>query len=152
MSREKLKSVHRDMKTRCYNENRDNYKHYGGRGIKVCDEWIGVGGFKAFLQDMEHSYQEGLQLDRIDNDGDYTKDNCRWVTAGDNMRNRGSHKNTSSTHKGVTWRKDRSKWCAKIKYKGKDHHIGMYDNEEEAALAYNKKAQELDSNIRINQL
>ena len=49
MSRTKLSQVHSSMKSRCYNKNRDVYKYYGGRGIKVCDEWIGVGGFKAFL-------------------------------------------------------------------------------------------------------
>ena len=101
---------------------------------------------------MEHSYQEGLQLDRIDNDGDYRKDNCRWVTSGDNMRNRGPHRGSISKYKGVTWKKSPNKWCAKITYKGVCYNIGLYDDEEEAALEYNIKAQELDHNIRINPL
>jgi hypothetical protein len=73
------------MKSRCNNKNAPNYAHYGGRGIKVCEKW--VSNFHAFVSDMgERPYKH--EIDRINNDGDYTPDNCRWVTRKENMRNR----------------------------------------------------------------
>lgn len=62
---------------RCANPKRKEYKNYGGRGIKVCERWM---VFDNFIEDMYSLYQKGLEIDRYDNDGDYTKDNCRWVT------------------------------------------------------------------------
>lgn len=74
------------MLTRCYNPKSNRYQHYGGRGIYVCDEWRI--DFMAFYGDMAAGYQKGLQLDRIDVDGPYRKDNCRWATAIENGRNK----------------------------------------------------------------
>lgn len=69
---------------RCNDPNHCAYSDYGGRGIKVCDRWQ---YFTNFLEDMGER-PEGKQLDREDNDGDYTPDNCRWITAKKNCRNR----------------------------------------------------------------
>lgn len=67
------------MKTRCYNHNSQAYHNYGLRGIKVCDEWLNdFGEFKKWAYD--NGYNECLTIDRVDNDGDYTPDNCKWST------------------------------------------------------------------------
>ena len=68
IEREKLLSVRREMKQRCYNPNHSAYKNYGGRGIKICDEWLN--DYNSFLKWAENNgYREGLSIDRIDNDG-----------------------------------------------------------------------------------
>lgn len=71
---------------RTTNPGHPDYANYGGRGITVCSEWRG--SFEAFSRDMSPGYSTGLELDRIDNDGSYDKDNCRWVTRTEQNRNR----------------------------------------------------------------
>ena len=79
-------SKHKDYKmwvglfTRCNNPRVKIYKYYGGKGVKVCERW---NNFSLFLEDMGDR-PEGLQLDRINNNGDYEKSNCRWVTPKEN--------------------------------------------------------------------
>ena len=84
-----LYNVWRDMKQRCYNPNSEYYDRYGGRGIKVCAEW--KDDFLTFYNDMIVGYEPGLTLDRIDNDGDYCKENCRWITNKDQQNNKSSN-------------------------------------------------------------
>ena len=71
---------------RCENHNRPKYKDYGGRGINVCEEWKTAENFVRWA--LNNGYKKGLQLDRIDNDGDYCPENCRFVTPKENSRNR----------------------------------------------------------------
>jgi len=74
------------IKRRCYLKSSTNYNRYGGRGIKVCEEWKSdSAAFKNWC--LQNGYKEGLQIDRIDNDGDYSPDNCRFVTNQENSQN-----------------------------------------------------------------
>ncbi|KKK89041.1 hypothetical protein LCGC14_2737100 [marine sediment metagenome] len=74
------------MKARCYNKNYKQYKDYGGRGIAICDRWRN--SFIAFFEDMGLRPFPKARIDRIDNDGNYTPENCRWVTAAESSQNR----------------------------------------------------------------
>lgn len=77
---------YRSMMDRCYRKNAHNYSFYGGRGIKVCDEWQDIESFAIWC---EHSnYREGLTLDRIDVDGNYEPSNCKWSTRKEQANNR----------------------------------------------------------------
>lgn len=96
----RLYGIWTDMKTRCTNPNRAKYKRYGGRGIKICDEWRH--SFQAFYDwAMANGYRDDLTIDRQDNDGDYCPGNCRWIT----MAAQASNKSTNHliTHDGETF-------------------------------------------------
>lgn len=87
----------RGPKARCLNPNEPQYKHYGGRGIKVCDRWLS--SFQNFLADMGEK-PKGTTLDRVNVNGDYEPGNCRWVDWKVQQNNR--RNNRLLTYEGVT--------------------------------------------------
>ena len=81
-----LYEIWKSMKQRCCNQNVSNYHNYGGRGIKVCDEWMR--DFKAFYDwAITNGWKKGLSIDRINNDGDYSPSNCKWSTRTEQLNN-----------------------------------------------------------------
>lgn len=101
-----------DMKRRCYNPEEKFYKDYGGRGIKVCDEWMdkkeGHSNFQKWA--VENGWEEGRSIDRIDVNGNYEPNNCRWATPEEQANNR--RNNNYVTINGVT--KTTSEWSRQI--------------------------------------
>lgn len=74
------------IRRRCYDKNSHIWRYYGGRGIRVCDRWLGKDGFKNFYADMGDP--NGLWIERIDNDGNYSPDNCKWSTPKEQAQNK----------------------------------------------------------------
>ena len=130
-------SIYRDMHCRCKNKNNKKYKDYGGRGVKVCSRWSGPYGFHHFYEDMgprpEGRYASGLpkySLDRIDVNGDYCPENCRWATAHTQVANRRIER-MYSNQVGVTYNKAIGWWTASLQI-DKEKHTKNAHTEAEA--------------------
>lgn len=92
------------MQQRCENPDVDSYERYGKRGISVCDEWECFENFRDWS--FTHGYKPGLSIDRIDNDGDYSPDNCRWADSITQANNRSNNRYVTfgdSTHTIAEW-------------------------------------------------
>lgn len=99
MSKSRLSQIHSSMKLRCHNPNAINYARYGGKGIRVCEEWL-TDRWSFFKWALANGYEDGLEIDRIDNSKGYEPSNCRWVTSTENQNNRSN--NRRITINGIT--------------------------------------------------
>jgi len=116
---------------RCNNPNYTQYEHYGGRGIRMCDEWRN--SFEVFRDwAMSNGYADNLTIDRIDNNGNYEPSNCRFVCMITQARNKRVKKNSTSGVRGVTWDSSNKKWVARIKTNGKMKYLGGFSSIPEA--------------------
>lgn len=87
LSKTRLYSIYSGMKQRCYNSNNQHYQWYGGKGITICDEWLGDNGLQNFFEwSFCHGYNDNLTIDRIDNSKGYSPNNCQWITASENSK------------------------------------------------------------------
>ena len=108
MGHSRLSGIWYHMKDRCNNPNNKDYAIYGGRGIRVCDEWNHKDGFVAFYEwSMKNGYNDSLTIDRIDTNGNYEPSNCRWSDETTQANNRRTNKLV--TIDGVT--KTFAEWC-----------------------------------------
>lgn len=117
------------MKSRCLNENSNNFNNYGGRGIKVCERW--KESFENFYEDMGDC-PERHSLDRIDVNGDYTPENCRWASPNLQNYNKRIRKDNISGKTGVSYETKGNKWVAEISVDGVHYRLGRFDDLEKA--------------------
>ena len=116
-NRRKLHDIFRHMKSRCYDPKNNRYDRYGGRGIKICDEWLNdVESFCDWA--LLNGYKDGLTIDRIDVNSDYCPQNCRWVTQQEQSLN--TTRNVYISYKGET--KTLKEWANELGIKNTTLH------------------------------
>ncbi len=129
----KLQQTYWSMITRCTNPKSISFKNYGERGIQVDSRWLGIDGFSTFVEDMGDR-PDGHTLDRIDVNGNYCKENCRWASRVDQYAGR----RDASSHIGVVWNKQKNKWQARITRNHTIKHIGFFHSIDAAISARDK--------------
>lgn len=134
MSSNKFYQTWYDMKYRCYNTMRQDYKNYGARGILVCEEWQDVKNFVAWTE-KTYPNLEGYTLDRIDNDKEYSPENCTWSDRTTQAINQRVMKNNKSGYVGVIWNPLSKNWRASIRFKNEKINLGSHKTKEEAIQA-----------------
>lgn len=146
-----LYDVWSSMKQRCSNKNNKSYINYGARGISVCEEW--ENDVVCFIEWCElNGYKKGLEIDRINTNGNYEPSNCQFITKAKNLEVGKTTKqnNNTSGYTGVIWHKRNKKWMAQIKIDRNNIGLGYYDNIEDALQARISKEIELFGKQKTN--
>jgi hypothetical protein len=125
-------SAWRSMVARCCDKRNPSYPRYGGRGIRVCERWRR--DFMSFLSDMGPRPSPVHSIDRLDNDGDYALENCRWATPWQQAHNIGRMRNAMGVEP------NRRSWRACMRIGGHRTTLGSFDTFEEARRAYRQAA------------
>lgn len=120
------------MRQRCRNSNNPWYHRYGGRGIKICKRWD---KFETFILDMGIKPTPKHSINRIDNDQDYTPDNCEWATQRDQCLNMGVRKDNKLNTKGIVYDSERLSYRAYYYRDGKQYFVGRFKLLEDAMQA-----------------
>lgn len=129
-----------NMKSRCFDEKSTTFHHYGGRGITVCREW--ASSFLSFREwATANGYSDELSIDRINVDGNYCPENCRWVSGSIQQFNKRKPRRNTSGHVGVSWNKKSGKWYSYITKDYVMHFLGSFDSLDDAITA--RKAAEI---------
>lgn len=152
-SKHPLYQVWIEMRQRCRNPQHPKWRRYGGRGIQCCDRWTDPDdGLRHFVADMGPKPKDGKKysIDRVNNDGDYCPENCRWATYAQQARNktvcsdrgcypgyRGGKGYAGSGFKGV-YKEKRGRWSARIRINGNLQRLGQYATPEHAARVYDE--------------
>ena len=134
LSKHPLACTYFDMCKRCYSTKRKDYKHYGGRGIRVCDRWLGDDGLKNFIEDVGDK-PVGLELDRRDVNKDYEPSNVQWADRSNQCYNKRVQTSNKSGRVGVYWHGQSKRWRADITCSGKRMTLGNHGSFEDAVKA-----------------
>jgi len=121
---------------RTQNPKEKNYKNYGGRGILLCPEWRDFINFYTWA--ISNGYNDNLTIDRINGDGNYEPNNCRWITQSENAKNVGSRKRNKNKDWGVyQYKNKRSEWVAQVwnRERGACDVSGPFKTKKEALVA-----------------
>lgn len=147
MSRTSIYERWKSMKARCYNEKSAAYPDYGGRGITICDRW--KESFVNFYEDMGEPPTPKHQIDRINNNGNYEPNNCRWATQLQNVNNQREKTHNKTGYQNV-YKKD-GKYEAYFEYDKKYYHVGRFEDPQEAyeqtVIKKRKVHQRMDEDI-----
>lgn len=130
----RLYSIWSDMRKRCNNKNNKEFHNYGGRGIKVSDEWE-RNYLKFHEWAIDNGYSDDLTLDRIEVNGNYESTNCKWSTWSEQGQNKRLSPRNTSGISGVTFNKKRGLYTVRIGTGGKRIYVGDYPTIEEARNA-----------------
>jgi hypothetical protein len=138
------------MKQRCCNPKEPAYKHYGGRGIIICDEWLddrlGIRNFIEWSEGNGYIPDKGLSIDRKDNDGNYEPGNCRWVTQDIQLLNRRNTKKDGSLEESRI-EEYNNLYLTNLYFNGYVYPVGTFTNKNDALKAKNKLRTYLVNNL-----
>jgi hypothetical protein len=126
-----------NIKSRCYNERDIGFLNYGGRGIRMSEEWVeDPGAFIRYIEGLPNAMMDGHTIDRINNDGNYERGNLRWVTMHVQNVNRGLNSRNTTGFTGVS--RARSMFRSTIMVNGNRIRLGHFNSAAEAVEARNK--------------